>query len=135
MSMVATEPSQTLPQQLARPQISAMRKLLVKRFPSLTFAVRTNGLPLYEVLLATDRTLFDAANASRRTPSNFYSSRPGRRAARLERSDEIYLVPSAVLRGFAVALPKPSAIFYTAVTYATPDGGSPTFAQSPDRSV
>jgi hypothetical protein len=70
MSIVAPEPVPTLPQQPAapqqpapRPQISAMRRLLVKRFPTLTFAVRTNGFPLYEVLLATDRSLFDAANA------------------------------------------------------------------------
>ena len=49
----------------------------------------------------------------------------------IERPDEIYLVPSAVLRGFAAALPKPTAIYYTAVTYATPDGGSPNFAQPP----
>ena len=53
MSIVAPEPSPNLLQQptvqqqpVARPQISAMRRLLVKRFPSLTFAVRTNGLPL-----------------------------------------------------------------------------------------
>jgi hypothetical protein len=133
MSIVATEPIQTPTQrQVARPQISAMRKLLVKRFPSLTFAVRTNGVPLYEVLLATDRALFDAANASRRTPSNFYSSRQDGGLRASSGPDEIYLVPSAVLRGFAAAVPKPSAIYYTAVTYATPDGGTPTFAQSPE---
>src|SRR5256885_13014474 len=94
----------------ARPRIAANRRLLVRRFPSLGFTISSGGLPYWEVLLFTDPSLIDPANASKRTPSNFYSSRQDgglRRAA--TNGDDVFLVPSAVLRGFAPAMPKPTA--------------------------
>ncbi|KUZ74817.1 hypothetical protein WI37_20795, partial [Burkholderia ubonensis] len=41
-----------------RPRITAKRQQIDNRFPFLAFAIDTLGLPLYEVLLTTDRALF-----------------------------------------------------------------------------
>jgi hypothetical protein len=113
------------------PRIHANRRQIDDRFPSLGFTIDTGGLPFFEVLLATDAKLFDPANAAGRTDATFYSSRrdggllPGSQAA------HPYLVPSAVLRGFATAVPRPTAIFYTLITYETADGAAPVFAHPP----
>jgi hypothetical protein len=40
-------------------------------------------------------------------------------------------VPSAVLRGFGQAVPRPNAIFYTVIAYDDGDGANPAFAQPP----
>ncbi|HEX3455576.1 MAG TPA: hypothetical protein VHS03_13190 [Gaiellaceae bacterium] len=110
----------------------ANRRQLSKRLPSLGFTVTTGGLPYWEVLLFTDPTLIDPANATRRTPANFYSSRQdgGLRKTAFATGD-IYLVPSAVVRGFAAAIPKPTAIYYTVAAYATPDGTTPVYPTLP----
>ena len=139
MSIVAPErstagPTAASPPLGPRPRIAANRSYLSRRQSSFGFTVSSGGLPYWEVLLFTDRSLIDPGNASRRTPSNFYSSRQDgglRRAA--ASGDDIFLVPSAVLRGFAAATPKPTAIYYTVAAYATPDGGSPAFPEPPQR--
>jgi hypothetical protein len=114
-----------------RPRITANRKLLVRRFPSLSFTIWTGGLPYWEVFLFTDRSLIDPRNASRRTPSNFYTSRQDG-GLRLGQDGDVFLVPSAVLRAFAAAVPAPTAIYYTVAAYATPDGGSPALPEPPE---
>ena len=70
MTIVAQEPTAAHPQTGAAPPpsgvhpwISANRALLVPRFPSLGFTVSTGGLAFWEVLLFTDRSLVDPANA------------------------------------------------------------------------
>jgi hypothetical protein len=139
MSIVAPEqtaaPSTATPPPLGvPPRIAANRRYLVRQLPSLSFTVSSGGLPYWEVLLFTDRSLIDPSNASRRTPSSFYSSRQDgglRRAA--ASGDDVFLVPSAVLRGFAAATPKPTVIYYTIAAYATPDGGSPAFPEPPQQ--
>src|SRR6266850_5964722 len=114
------------------PWISANRRILVRRFPSLGFTISSGGLPYWEVLLFTDRSLIDPANASHRTPSTFYSSRQdGGLRRTIGSGDDLFLVPSAALRGFAAATPKPSAIYYTVAAYATPDATSPVLPQTP----
>jgi hypothetical protein len=138
MSIAAPEqPAATAPQVAppvgARPRIVATRKLLTPRFGSLAFTISSDGLPYWEVLLFTDRTLVDPRNASRRTPSNFYSSRQEgglRRAA--ASGDDVFLAPSAVLRGFAAATPKPTAIYYTVAAYADPSASSPVLPEPPE---
>ena len=114
------------------PRIVANRRQLSKRLSSLGFTVTTGGLPYWEVLLFTDPTLIDPANAARRTPANFYSSRQsgGLRKTAFA-SGDIYLVPSAVVRGFAAAVPKPTEIYYTVAAYATPDGATPVYPTLP----
>ena len=117
----------------ARPRIAANRRLLVRRFPSLGFTISSGGLPYWEVLLFTDPSLIDPANAAKRTPSNFYSSRQdgGLRRAAIN-GDDVFLVPSAVLRGFAAAMPKPTAIYYTVAAYAAIDGTGAAFPVPPE---
>jgi hypothetical protein len=91
----------------------------------------TGGHAFYEVLLATDSRLFDPAKAGMRTPANFYSSRQSGGLIPAAESVHPYFVPSAVLRGFAQAVPRPNSIFYTAIAYDDKDGANPSFAQPP----
>lgn len=118
----------------ARPSITATRKLLTKRFGSLGFTISSGGLPYWEVLLFTDRSLIDPQNAGRRSASTFYSSRQdgGLRKAAASGDDDVFLVPSAVLRGFAAAVPKPTAIYYTVAAYTDPSGSTPVFPALPE---
>lgn len=113
------------------PRIVANRRQLDDRFPSLGFTVGTGGLPFFEVLLATDATLFDPPNAPKRAAANFYSSRLTSGLIPAAEAAYPFLVPSAVLRGFAGAVPHPSAIYYTLIAYETADGTGPAFAHPP----
>jgi hypothetical protein len=113
------------------PRIVANRRQIDDRFPSLGFTVDTGGRRFFEVLLATDATLFDSANVSRRNDTNFYSS--SRQHGLIPAADSVhpYLVPVAVLRGFAQAVPRPREIFYAAVAYQGADGSNPDFSLAP----
>ncbi len=108
-------------------RITPTRNYIEKRFPTLGFTVDAGGLPFFEVLLATDRTLFDPANASRRTPATFYASRE--HSGLIHAGDEaaVYLVPTAVMRRFAGA----REIFYTAAGYMSAQGQDPAYAMPP----
>src|ERR671935_264080 len=88
------------------------RQRLTDFFPSLSFTIQTGGRPYFDVLLATDPSLFDPSNAGRRTPSTFYASHQDGGLTRASDGQASYLVPSAVIRGFAGAVPKPGAIYY-----------------------
>jgi hypothetical protein len=130
--VVAARPDQASGRLVYAPRIVANRRQIDNRFPTLGFTLDSGGLPFLEVLLATDSALFDPANASRRTAATFYSSR--QTAGGLMPSSEAvhpFLVPSAVLRSFAAANPKPRAIFYTLIAYQGADGSGPAFAQAP----
>lgn len=111
---------------------SPNRHRLADHFPSLSFSIHTGGLPYFDLLLTTDASLFDAANAGRRTASNFYASHQDGGLAPAKDGRASYLVPSAVIRGFAAAVPKPSAIYYTVIAYADRDGTGPVFAVAPE---
>ena len=106
----------------APPAITANRRRIDNRFPVLAFSVRTQGRPWFEVLLTTDRTLFDPANAARRTPQNFYAGRQDGGLARATAEETAYVVPAAALRRFAAAVPRPAEIFFTVAAYDRPDG-------------
>lgn len=112
------------------PAIVANRHRLDDRFPVLGFNIRTQGRPYFEVLLTTSRELFDPANASKRTPANFYAGRQDGGLARSAAEDTAYIVPAGVLRRFADAKPRPGEIFYTVAAYDTPDG-APILALPP----
>jgi len=112
------------------PTIVANRHRLDDRFPVLGFNIGTQGRPYFEVLLTTSRELFDPANASKRTPSNFYAGRQDGGLARAAAADTAYIVPAGVLRRFADAKPRPAEIFYTVAAYDTPDG-APILALPP----
>src|SRR5438105_9404913 len=96
-------------------RITPTRRRIDNRFPSLGFTVDTGGRPFFEVLLATDATLFDPANAARRTHANFYSSRHDSGLIPASEATHPYLVPSAVLRGFGGAPSRSRAIYYTLI--------------------
>src|SRR5262245_26245108 len=113
------------------PSIVGNRRRIDNRFPTLAFTINTGGQPYFEVLLATDPTLFDPANASLRGSTSFYSSRTHHGLSEAAEAAHPYLVPSAVLRAFVTATPRPSAIYYTLIAYASQDGGNPTFAHAP----
>ena len=79
------------------------------------------------MLLATDRALFDPANASRRTPASFYASREHSGLIRANGEPAVYLVPTAVIQRLAGA----REIFYTAACYRSAQGQDPAYAISP----
>src|SRR5438067_1424001 len=80
------------------PRIIPNRRQIDNRFPVLGFTVYTGSLSYFEVLLSTDRSLFDPANAGRRSASNFYASRQDSGLIHITGGNAIYLVPPAVLR-------------------------------------
>ena len=114
-----------------QPRITANRRQIDDRFPSLGFTIDTGGLAFFEVLLTTDPALFDPANAGRRSDANFYSSRKDGGLLPAAQAVHPFLVPSAVLRGFAAASPRPSALRYTLIAYESGDGAGPAFAHPP----
>lgn len=109
-------------------RITPNRRQIDKRFPVLGFTVDSGGLPFFEVLLTTDRSLFDPANAARRTAANFYASRQDSGLIAAEVPSSVYMVPAPVLHAFGGS----PAIYYTAVAYANREGGGPVFAQAPE---
>jgi hypothetical protein len=122
--------SNTLPLQMpaAHPRIVPNRRQIDNKFPVLGFTIDSDGLPFYEVLLTSDRSLFDPANAGRRTPATFYTSRQDGGLSRATSSPCVYLVPQAVLRSFALAQPRPTALYYALAASESADGSNPVFA-------
>jgi hypothetical protein len=108
-------------------RITPTRTYVERRFPTLGFTVDAGGLLFFEVLLTTDRTLFDPANASRRTPATFYASREHSGLIRADNEAAVYLVPTSVMRRFAGA----REIFYTAAGYMSAQGQDPAYAMPP----
>jgi hypothetical protein len=108
-------------------RITPNRRQIDRRFPVLGFTVDAGGLPWFEVLLTTDRTLFDPANAGRRSPANFYASRQDSGLIQAEPLGAVYVAPMAVVHAFAGA----AEICYTAIAYRGRDGGGPAFAMPP----
>jgi hypothetical protein len=127
----AVVPAPSTGQLRYNPRIMASRRQIDNRFPTLGFNVDTGGHAFYEVLLATDSQLFDPAKASMRTPENFYSSRQSGGLIPAAEAVHPFFVPSAVLRGFGQAVPRPRSIYYTAIAYDDKDGANPAFAHQP----
>ena len=117
------------PQVALPPRMVPNSRRLDDSFPVLGFNIFCDHAAWFEVLLSTDRALFDPANASRRKPDNFYSSRQDSRLIPIQLGSAIYLAPAAVLRGFTGATPRPSEIYYTVAAYADAQGSNPVFAQ------
>lgn len=107
-------------------RITPNRDRLDDRFPVLCFTVDTGGRPFFEVLLTSDRSLFDGANAGRRTRASFFASRE-HGLMRGGSEPAVYHVPTAVLQGFVGA----REIFYTAVAYDSEQATNPAFAHAP----
>lgn len=117
----------------ALPRITPTRRTLDNRFPQLAFTIQTGGRSFYEVLLATDAGLFAGERAAERHAANFYPARTDdRRLQPALGGSAIFIVPQPVLHTFAGATPRPTAIYYTVVTYADSAGSEPVFAMPPD---
>lgn len=129
-----TTPTPAPVQAGAPPQIVPNRRRLDNHFPVLAFNIRTLGRPWFEVLLATDRTLFAPDNAGRRSPANFYASREHGGLLRADTEDVAYVVPASVLLRFVEARPRPAAIYYTVAGYPAPDV-PPILSQPPETLV
>jgi hypothetical protein len=114
--------------------IAPTRRQIDNKFPELGFDINIGDLPFYEVLLTTERSLFDPDRQQHRNRSNFYVSRWDTEPPRLTRAvgrPARYMVPPAVLQAFAQS--KPKAIFYTVIAYAGEEGRDPAFAHDPAR--
>lgn len=107
------------------PRIQANRENIDDRFSVLGFTVRTES-PLFEVAVATDPALFRSENRSRRTRSNFHSSR-GAGAIRARRGEAVYLLPPEALAHF-IGQPR---LYFGLATYREASGGVPDFVQAP----
>jgi hypothetical protein len=106
-------------------KITANRQHVDRRFPVLGFTIDTGRLPYFEVLLTTDRKLFDPAHASARTSATFYASRQDAGLQRADDGNAIWLAPSGTIRAFASA----GRVYYTAIAYADERGTNPVLAQ------
>ena len=113
-------------------RVTPSRRTLDSRFPTLCFFVETGRLPLFEVLLTTDRGLFDTARAGERMSSIFYSSREDAGLLPTDEGRGAYHVPPAVLNSFAQHNPDATALYYTAIAYATAEGAGARFAHPPE---
>lgn len=103
------------------PTIRATTRRLTDAFPSLTFAIDTAGNDYFEVVLTTDRTLFDPGQASRRTDENFYRSAvDGLRAA--SNAHGRFVAPVGAIQRFATARPTGGPIFYAIFGYQDEHG-------------
>lgn len=105
-------------------RITPNRQRLEAKFPVLGFTADAGGHPYFEVLLATDRSLFHPSNAARRSSSTFYASRQDSGLIRAEAEPSVFIVPSAAVHALSGA----SEIYYTAAAYDAPDGANPILA-------
>ncbi len=99
-------------------QIRPNRPDVNDRFPMLGFTIKTDGeKKRYEVAVAADVSLFRPEAKSRRSRSNFYSSRTGGLQP-ISSGEAVYVLPAEVLARF-VGQQK---MYYALVTY--PNGAS-----------
>ncbi len=73
--------------------ISPSHPQLRRADPSLSFQVTAPGARGFDVIVATDPALFDPANAHRRTPKNFRSSRQDFQGEPIEIETGFYMLP------------------------------------------
>ena len=103
------------------------RREVTRQFPILGFTVHSGPHPAwFEVALATDPTLLDAAGAARRTQATFYSSR-AEGALRAEGRQTVYFVPPPVLARFAGQ----DRLYYALALYRQPDLRRPEIVRLP----
>lgn len=111
--------------------VSPSRAEIRRAEPSLSFQVAAPGARAFDVIVATDPALFDPANAHRRTPKNFRSSRQDFQGVPIEIETGFYLLPRAFLRDLVSVEPRPTRLYYVAAAYADPDGGEAQYSVPP----
>ncbi|MBC7901553.1 MAG: hypothetical protein H7070_16040 [Saprospiraceae bacterium] len=113
-------------------EIIPNRRQIDDRFPVLGFTVKTGGLPFYEVLATTERRFFAPEFAGERSAANFFSSRQANNQLQRAGDDSVYILPAAVLNGFAQNTPKLTAVYYALIAYADENGGGGRFSHNPE---
>jgi hypothetical protein len=97
--------------------VSPSRAEIRRADPSLSFRVIAPGAWSFDLIVATVPALFDPANAHRRTPKNFRSSRQDFQGTAIEIETGFYLLPRAFLRDMVSVEPRPTRLYYVAVAY------------------
>ncbi len=118
------------PQTGRPPRITPNRRHLDDAFPVLGFTIFHELPGFYEVLLATNPAQLNVTGT--RTPGTSYSSRQDSGLIPITLGTSVYLAPSAVLRKFVQATPRPDKIYYTVVFYVNQVAGQGVFAQPPE---
>lgn len=108
--------------------IVPVRTHLSDRFPVASFSVRVPEQRYFEIACATDPRLFHPEWRSRRTPENFFTTRP-HGLYRATRGESMWVIPPDQLRRF-VGSPH---VYYAMGTYVSPDERDPRFTIAPDR--
>jgi len=111
--------------QAGRITISSTRPEVSRREPSLVLHVTANDLAAFDVIVATEVSLFRPENAHMRTPKNFRSSRQDFDGAPIDVATGFYIVPTAFLRELAALPAMPEKVYYLAVGYRDRAGDGP----------
>jgi hypothetical protein len=112
--------------------VSPSRAEVRRADPSLSFQVVAPGARSFDVIVATDPALFDPANAHRRTPKNFRSSRQDFQGAPIEIETGFYLLPRAFLRDMVSVEPRPTRLYYVAVAYDGTEARQGRYSMPPE---
>ncbi|MDP5216996.1 hypothetical protein Q5Y75_07190 [Ruegeria sp. 2205SS24-7] len=122
------EPSAAMPV-----TVSPSRRELRRADPSLSFQVSAPGMRFFDVIVATEPALFDPAEAHRRTPKNFRSSRQDFQGLPIEIETGFYMLPRAFIRDVISQEPRPTRLFYLAVGYSDETATDGIYSLPPDR--
>lgn len=120
---------------MGRVTVSPSRPQVRRSEPSVSFQVSAPGARSFDVVVATDPALFDPAEAHRRTPKNFRSSRQDFQGTPIEIETGFYLLPRAFLRDLISVEPRPSRLFYLAVAYPDAEGRGPGICSTPPEAL
>jgi hypothetical protein len=108
-------------------QIRPNRLEVSDRFPMLGFTIKTDGeSKRYEVVIASDISLFRSDAKPKRTRTNFYSSRAVGLQS-IERGEAVYLLPPEILARF-VGKKK---LYYALATYSNGNAAGPEIITLP----
>ncbi|MFA3916423.1 hypothetical protein [Ruegeria hyattellae] len=113
--------------------VSPSRQELRRADPSLSFQVSAPGMRFFDVIVATGPALFDPAEAHRRTPKNFRSSRQDFQGLPIEIETGFYMLPRAFIRDVISQEPRPTRLHYLAVGYADETATDGIYSLPPDR--
>ena len=116
----------------AQVTVSPSRTEVRRADPSLSFRVVAPGARGFDVIVTTEPALFDPANAHRRTPKNFRSSRQDFGGEVIEIETGFYLLPRAFLRDLMSLDPKPTRLYYIAVAYDDPAARQGRYSVMPE---
>lgn len=116
-------------------RVAPSNQTLRRADPSLSFQVSAPGAVAFDVVLATDPSLFLAGSAHRRTGRNFRCSRQDYGNQPIEAETGFYLVPRAFIRDLVLAQPRPDRLYYLAVAYGEENAVDGDYSVDPARVV